>query len=1585
MEFYRDNVLIGTDNVAPYEVTYANASAAASVNLTARALYLDTFVTSPSVNIAVQDSNPPVVATRYFAANSGMSANTALGSATATLFAPRTLSSWAIVAGNTGGLFSINSTSGQISLQQPSSLPAPGMIYLTVRATDSAGYSGDGTIGIFCNSTGTSVWVNPSGGSWPTVGNWSNGTAVSGASSIADFSVLNLTSNAAVTLDGARTVGTLVFGDTSASHNWTVSTGSAGPLTLNTTTGNPVVTVNNQTATLNLVVAGTKGLIKNGAGTLALGGINTFTGGLTVNGGTVSLQPGDYNNALPTNSAVTVNNGGTVIHANTNVTNNGIAYTVNAGGTLSLTSYHAHVPSLTLNGGAVIGSGSGKYNGEDFALDGNVTVGGTTASSIAIANGIGFGSRTFTVADSTTSPAADLTISGNGVIKGTGILTKAGVGTMAVATSNTYSGGTNINAGTFLATNVAGSATGTGAVTVAASATLGGTGTVSGAVSLNGGLAPGVNGVGTLTLGSTLTQAGSSTTTLQVAKAGSSLSNDRVQGISTLTFGGTLTVLASGDALAAGDLFDLFDATTYSGTFATVNLPALPGGLVWNTSQLLTAGTIVVENGVQPQTITFGTLAAKTFGDAPFALGATASSGLAVSYSSSNPSVATVSGNTVTIVGAGTTTITASQAGNASYLAATPVDQVLTVNKAAQAITFGSIAPKTFGDAAFSPGGSASSGLSVGYLSSNPSVATVSGTTVTIVGAGTATITASQAGDGNFLSATPVAQTLTVNKAAQAITFGVLASRNFGDAAFGLGATASSSLSVTYLSSNPAVATVSGNTVTIVGAGTTTITASQAGNSNYLAATSVPQALTVNKASQAITFGALASKSYGDPTFNLGATASSALSVSYLSSNPAVATISGNVVTIVGAGTTTITASQPGDTNYLAATSVPQSLTVNKATQTITFAALASRNYGDTSFNPGATASSSLSVAYLSSDPSVATVSGNTVTIVGAGTTTITASQSGDTNYLAATSVPQTLTVNKASQVITFGALASKSYGDSAFNPGAAASSSLPVSYLSSNPSVATISGNIVTIMGAGTTTITASQSGDGNYLAATSVPQTLTVNKGSQTLTFGALAPKTFGDPTFSLGATASSALPVSYLSSNPTVASISGNTVTIVGAGTTTITASQDGDSNFQAAAAVPQTLTVGQASQTITFGALAAKTYGDASFTLGATSTSGLSVSYESSNPSVASVSGNTVTIVGAGSTTITATQAGSTNYLAAASVSQTLTVDKAAQAITFGSLADKSYGDAAFSLNATSDAGLPISFSSSNNSIASVSGNLVTIVGAGSVNITASQAGDGNHLAASGVVRSLSIAKASATVGISGLAQTYDGSPKPVTTSTTPSGLAVTVTYNGSATVPVAAGSYAVVATIDDPNHAGSNTATLVISNNLVVSGSQTLVLPNANATYQSLLNDGTLVLGAGTLHITGNATNNGVIRLTGNAVFDVSGTFTNAGVIDIINWSGTLPPGIAGSGTILDRSAIKVISTQATATQFTLSVPSYAGHLYQLESRTDLTGPWVPLGASVPGTGGAHNPPAMQFTPAIDGPRRFYRVVVSPAP
>ncbi|HAS40725.1 MAG TPA: hypothetical protein DCS93_09615 [Microscillaceae bacterium] len=254
------------------------------------------------------------------------------------------------------------------------------------------------------------------------------------------------------------------------------------------------------------------------------------------------------------------------------------------------------------------------------------------------------------------------------------------------------------------------------------------------------------------------------------------------------------------------------------------------------------------------QTITFdlGNNAIKAFGEATFDLTATGgASGNVVTFSSSNTSVATISGNTVTIVGIGTTTITASQGGNTLYNAAPNVTQTLTVNKAKQTITFdlGNSATKTFGDAAFdltATGGA--SGNPVTFASSDANVVTISGNTVTIVGAGTTNITASQAGNNNYNAAADVAQTLTVNKANQAITFdlGNNATKALGDAAFDLTATGGASGNpIIFTSSNTGVATISGKTVTIVGAGTTTITASQIGNDNYNTAADITQTLTV--------------------------------------------------------------------------------------------------------------------------------------------------------------------------------------------------------------------------------------------------------------------------------------------------------------------------------------------------------------------------------------------------------------------------------------------------------------------------------------------------------------------------------------------------------------------------------------------------------------------------------------------------------------------------------------------------------------------------------------------------------------------
>jgi hypothetical protein len=96
-----------------------------------------------------------------------------------------------------------------------------------------------------------------------------------------------------------------------------------------------------------------------------------------------------------------------------------------------------------------------------------------------------------------------------------------------------------------------------------------------------------------------------------------------------------------------------------------------------------------------------------------------------------------------------------------------------------------------------------------------------------------------------------------------------------------------------------------------------------------------------------------------------------------------------------------------------------------------------------------------------------------------------------------------------------------------------------------------------------------------------TFVSADITITKASQIITFDALAPVTMGEADFELTATSDANLPISYASSNPAVATISGNTVHVVGGGSTIITASQTGDDNHQAAPDVERELVVQVAS--------------------------------------------------------------------------------------------------------------------------------------------------------------------------------------------------------------------------------------------------------------------------------------------------------------------------------------------------------------------------------------------------------------------
>jgi hypothetical protein len=260
----------------------------------------------------------------------------------------------------------------------------------------------------------------------------------------------------------------------------------------------------------------------------------------------------------------------------------------------------------------------------------------------------------------------------------------------------------------------------------------------------------------------------------------------------------------------------------------------------------------------------------------------------------------------------------------------------------------------------------------------------------------------------------------------------------------------------------------------------------------------------------------------------------------------------------------------------------------------------------------------------------------------------------------------------KVNQTIAFAALPAKQFGDAPFDLTATSTSGLAVSFASSDNTVASITGKTVTILKVGTVDITASQAGDGNYNAAPVVKQTLVIGKRGQTISFSPILVNKLGDPPFDLTAFSTSGLAVSFTSSDNTVASITGNKVTILKAGTVEITASQAGDANYNAAPAVKQSLAISQkGNQTITFSAIPAKKLGDPPFDLTATSTSGLAVSFASSDITVASIMGKTVTLLKAGLVKITASQTGDGSYNASPDVERSFCVNPPKPQVTLSS--------------------------------------------------------------------------------------------------------------------------------------------------------------------------------------------------------------------------------------------------------------------------------------------------------------------------
>jgi autotransporter-associated beta strand protein len=397
------------------------------------------------------------------------------------------------------------------------------------------------------------TWTNLAGGAWSATGNWLGGNVAGGTDAIADFSTLNLTANAVVNNDATRTVGTLHFGDTTPSHNWTLTNAA---LTLAVNSGTPTITVDNQIATVSVGLQGTQGLVKTGAGTLTLDSFQKTDAGNIYSGGTYVL-------------AGTLRYGSSAKNYVSNKLGTGSVYLGDTNGSASVVLGQIYDSDILPNNIVLQSGNSGTItiqgSGGNDRFDGTVTLGSLNSSGKGL----------------TLTSGGNLTFSFNGVIQDPAGLTPGTAGQVTIAASpvlfsgnNSYSGGTVINSGSLQLGHV--SALGSGGLTVnGGRVDLNAKSVTVGALSGTGGIITDAGATGTTTL--TVTQSVATTYSGVISNGAG-----RVVAF-TKTGSGTLT---------------LAGRNTYSGatTISAGGLIGITGGSCMNSSVTVADGA---SNGVQ--------------------------------------------------------------------------------------------------------------------------------------------------------------------------------------------------------------------------------------------------------------------------------------------------------------------------------------------------------------------------------------------------------------------------------------------------------------------------------------------------------------------------------------------------------------------------------------------------------------------------------------------------------------------------------------------------------------------------------------------------------------------------------------------------------------------------------------------------------------------------------------------------------------------------------------------------------------------------------------------------------------------------
>jgi sugar lactone lactonase YvrE/uncharacterized protein (DUF2345 family) len=1008
-------------------------------------------------------------------------------------------------------------------------LGAGGTVALGAGGTVTLGAGGNATLSSASTITAGSVTLNNGGSAILSTG----ATVTLGAGGNLTYSgsgFVTFGTSGTVTYPGGGTV-TLGAGGN-------VTLGAGGTITFGTTQ----VTIPSTGGSYNIPSDGTVTLGPGGNVTLGAGGTVALGAGGTIAlgaGGNVTLSAGG-NVTLGAGGTVALGAGGTVaLGAGGNVTlGAGGTVALGAGGNVTL----GAGGNVTLGAGGTVTLGAG--GNVTLGAGGNVTLGAGGTVTLGAGGNVTLGAG----GTVTLGAGGTVTLGAGGMITSSGTTTSVGAGTYTVSAGGTVAlgAGGNVTLG----------AGGTVTLGAGGNVTLGAGGTVT--LGAGGTVALGAGGNVTLGAGGTvaLGAGGASTAELDYNTANSvvrppvSPGETPMQGAVIVTWNApafgvvqTYTIYRSSDGATPIEIGSVsgLNGNPPATTFTDTNPDTTSATVVYTITTTLvpdTPGSTPRSSQPSPpavmknyQTISLSLPGSVSISNSPATVSATAltngsANGLEVNFvASGSCSIGSqsisggVSSASVTLNSTGQCNITASQSGSSTYDAATPVSGSFTIqsqssNTQQQTISFAPLPnvqyANTFSFSAFS-----SSGLAVSFSvpATGPCTITSSvttGVTTAATGfakaAGLCTITASVAGNSTYSSAS-VVQSFTIYPAVLTVTAisppGVAYGQPLPALTYQFGPFVNGDTSA-VVNGVPALSTTATTTSSPGGYPITVTTGSlAAANYSFLY---VSGTLTLQSATPTISINNVPSAVYGGsftPTYAYSGNGTPTESTA--SSTPTVCSVSSGLVSFVGVGTCTLTPSATATTDYSAVTGSPQNITVGTATPTISINNVPSAVYGG-SFTPTYVYSGNgiPTESVASSTTTVCTVSAGKVSFVGVGTCTLTPSATATTDYSAVTGSPQNITVNQASQSITFTQASPVTYGVAPITLSATATSGQAVTFKvdASSTAAGTVVGNILTVKGAGNLVIDANQAGNSDYLAATQVQRTIVVSKALLTVT---------------------------------------------------------------------------------------------------------------------------------------------------------------------------------------------------------------------------------------------------------------------------------------------------------------------------------------------------------------------------------------------------------------------------------------------------------------------------------------------------